>query len=206
MEKKIIVLIVGAVVVLALVVVGATAFFNGNNNGKNSTTITPTPVISTNSTLTALQAFSIADNDANVKSWKSSNKNVSVAEVSSEFCTDGLSSSWVVTYASDSGEAAAHIESGKMTGLTTTKTTERLYPVHNTAMSTVIDSTKADEIAAGPRNNVGVRTMGPASASLIFKASGTPIWDWNFPVDGGNFIIRINAQSGNVTESATIWR
>lgn len=206
MEKKIITLIIGAMVVLALVVIGATAFYNGSINGNNSTTIKPTPAISTNGTLTALQAFSIADNDANVKSWKANNKNVSAAEISSEFCTDGLSMSWLVTYASDVEEAAAHIENGKMTGITTTKTPERLYPEHDTSMNTIIDSARAFEIAAGPRSNIGVRTMGPASAALVFEASGAPIWDLNFPVDGGNFIIRIDAQSGNVTESATIWR
>ena len=163
-------IIAGIALVVALAIVGAVIYYQGDVPGFNAIA----PLISSsdnafgrsNGTVTALQAFSAADNNVNVKNWKAGNKNVSIAQISSDFCADGLSSTWTVTYASDTDEAAAHVENGTMRGVTITKTPERLYPIQNTPVNGLIDSPRAFEIAAGAMMNAGVNTIGPASATL----------------------------------------
>lgn len=200
----------GAVLVVALAVIGAIAYYQGDIPGLSANTPFSNKTSSeSNGTVTALQALSVADKDVNVKNWKDDNKNVSIGQISSDFCTCGLSDTWTITYASDTGEASAHVENGTMRGMTATKTPERLYPVHNTPVNRLIDSTAAFDVAARTgidASDASVNTMAPASTTLAFKASGSPIWDINYQMDGGNYIIRIDASSGSVIESAALWR
>jgi hypothetical protein len=204
-------LIAWVALVVVLAIIGAVVYYQGDVPGLTATASPPpssdSGLVGSNGTVTALRALSIAESNTNVKTWKAGNKNVSIGQISSDFCTDGLSSTWTITYASDTEEATAHVENMTMAGITVTKSTERLYPVHIVPVDGLIDSAGAFDIASGPRKNVGVRTIGPASAALVFKASGAPIWDINYPLDGGgSYIVRIDASSGSITESATLWR
>lgn len=199
-------IIAGIVLVVVLAIAGAVVYYHGDLAPKGPLAVVQpadNAVGETKVALTALQAFSIADGATGVKSWKAGAKNVSVAQVSTDFLAGGMSGTWTITYASDSEEAAAHVENGVMCGMTVTKMPERLYPVQNTPISGLIDSTRASDIAGQAMAKADVSSTGPASATLAFKASGAPIWDFNYPIDGGSYIVRIDAQGGSVTESAT---
>jgi hypothetical protein len=204
---KMVYIIAGAALVVALSVIGAIVYYQGGVPGLSFTApYSHNTSGGSNVMITALQAFSIADKDSNVKNWKAGNNNVSVGQITSDFCADGLSDTWTITYASDTEEASAHVESGIMQGITVVRTAERLYPVQNTLVGGLIDSPKASDIAAGAMSSAGVSAEGPGSATLAFKTSGAPIWDMNYPLANGNYIARIDAASGNITESATIGR
>jgi uncharacterized protein YpmB len=198
---KITYIITGVAIVIVLAILGAVAYYHPGS----SNTPVSTPMAAANETngmITAFGALSMSDSDTDIISWKASNKNGSVAEISSDFCTDGLSDTWAVTYASDTGEATVHIANATIIGVTTLDTSESTFPYQKLMTDKLMDSNVACGIASKYITDNGEVINGEASVTLTLKASGAPIWDMNYPVMTGYYILRIDASSGKVTETA----
>ena len=119
-------IIIGAAIVLALALIGAVVYYHGGAPASNGNPV-PTPVLTSNesdanSTITAFQALLLGENDADIKNWKASNKDASIAEISSDFCTNGMSDTWTLTYASDTEEAYVQVANSTVKGFSTVKT------------------------------------------------------------------------------------
>jgi uncharacterized membrane protein YkoI len=195
--------IVGVVIVLAIAVIGVVVFYHpGGNTPPASGTADSNNLSETGGMVTGLQAFSIADNSPDMKSWKAANKNVSIAQISSEFCGSGLSDEWSLTYASDTGEATVIVDYAKVSSFTTVSRPERLYPRNNVPMGSIIDSDRACDIALKALDNEGIGTMGEASARLTFSAAGDSMWDLSYQAGGQYCTYRIDAASGNIIKTS----
>lgn len=192
----------GAAVVLAMTMIGVAVFYRPSIDTISASNVSNNNLNTSSGMITALQAFSITDNDPNVKGWKAANKNVSIAQISSEFCDHGLSNEWSLTYASDTGEAIVQIANSKVSGFTAMNRPERLYPRNNVPMGSIIDSDRACDIALKALDNEGIGTMGEASARLTFSAAGDSMWDLSYQAGGQYCTYRIDAASGNIIKTS----
>ncbi|AFC99006.1 hypothetical protein Mtc_0235 [Methanocella conradii HZ254] len=188
--------IIGAALVLSLAVIGAAVYLD-NDKSPNANTLNNTRNES-NGIITALQAYSIAENDSQVRGWKKSARNVSIAQISSDFCDSGLSDTWHLTYSSDTEEASVYIKDGALKGITIEKTAERLYPYAKESIDSLIDSPGAWDIAINVLENESARMDGPASATLTLNAAGKAVWDLNCKTNVAFYIVRIDAKGGDV--------
>ncbi|WP_174589796.1 hypothetical protein [Methanocella conradii] len=189
-------IIIGAALIISLAIIGAAVYYDGDKS-PNANTLNKTGNES-NGTITALEACSIAENNAKVRSWKEGVRNVSIAQISSDFCDKGLSDTWQLTYASDTEEASVYIKDGAVKGITIEKTTERLYPYAKESINSLIDSPGAWDIAINVLENESASIDGPASATLTLNAAGNPIWDLNCKTNVAFYIVRIDAKGGDV--------
>lgn len=201
-------IIIGIALVAALSMTGAVIYrYSGIAEPANVSTPTPEPNVTLNGsggTVTALQAFTIADNDAGVKAWEAGKSNVSLARVSADSCDAGLSDNWTLAYASDSGEVSVHVVNASVAGISPVETPERLYPMQTVQIDTLIDSDRACSISSEAMANAGMSASGPASARLAFGAGGVPVWDLSYPVGQGYYIVRMDASSGTIIGSAVV--
>jgi hypothetical protein len=195
--------IIAALVVVVLLIVGLAAFSGGlssaNGGSKAVTSPEPSPAASNGTVmLSALQALSVANKDANVTGWRSSQAVVYASDISSESSSDGLSNTWMITYILDSNQALVGVRNGAVdyVNLSMLKPASATSPELMTAG--VIDSDRASSIASGALTSMGVASTGPASFELYPGEKNTSLWDIIYPVNGGYYLVRLNATSGQV--------
>ena len=151
--------------------------------------------------VTAFQALTIVENDANMTEWKSTKKNVYMTDISSESCDKGLSSNWIVTYVLDSQEALVQVDDGLISVNMTmaTSSDSRSPKLNDTGL---IDSDKAISIADGMVSSAQKVRTGPPSIELIMGEGSVPMWDIMYPVQDGQYLLRLNAMNGQLVGSA----
>jgi hypothetical protein len=204
MVKKVY-LIAGVALVAVLLVIGAFAYEKGIGSGTNQVSPSPT-VAAVNLTageeVTAFHALAFAESDQQVTDWETGKDNVSITMISSDFCDRGFSDRWTISYVSDTMDVVVKLDNGTI--YVTQPETSQGIPQQAQRITTtgLIDSTNASSIAIGTMNKAGLYPKGLASAKLTAKASGTYVWDLSFSLEnGGYYIIRIDASSGNVIGS-----
>lgn len=202
-------IIIGAVLVLALLLVGAVAYEMGLFSGPTTTSPSPSiPAISGlingTSSITALQALAVSENNASIQAWKSGKSNVVFSGVSSQFCNDGTANTWTITYDSDVEKISVNVngDGAIITGKVTR--TQDMAPSIKISTAGLIDSSNASEAAKELIYNNGFDVNGPGTMDLISGGTGVYIWDISYPVSDGYFIVRVDAASGKVTQSQHI--
>jgi hypothetical protein len=195
-------------VALLVVLLAAGAFVYENSLGTGVSQVSPSPTVAAvNLTadieVTAFQALELLESDQQTKDWKAGKTNMTITMISSDFCDDGRSDRWTVNYVSDTMDAVAKLDSG--TVYVTPEGASQGVPLQAQRITTtgLIDSDEACNIALNMMNEALQYPSGPASAKLTAKSSGNYEWDLSYSLEnGGYYIIRIDAASGNVTGSA----
>jgi hypothetical protein len=148
---------------------------------------------------TAFDALSVSSADPAVKAWIAGKKIVYVASISSDFCEEGLSDMWTVTFASDDGQIMACVVQGEVvdTRLSVSSPQQGLDP------SKAIDSVKIWQKVASEIQSDGGEW--PEVSSMTLKvAGGSPRWDVSYETSDGFHIMRVDAGNGTITDKATI--
>jgi len=198
--------IAGVALVVVLLAVGAFVYENSTGTGASQVSPSPTAAavnLTDDKEVTAFQALELLENDQQTKDWKAGKTNVTVTMISSDFCDNGWSDRWTVNYVSDTMDAVAKLDNG--TVYVTPEGASQGVPLQAQRITTtgLIDSDDACSIALNTMNEALRYPSGPASAKLTAKSSGNYVWDLSYSLEnGGNYIIRIDAASGNVTGSA----
>ena len=195
-------MILAALAVVVILIICLAAFsgvLSGSNSGSNAT---PTPTLSPAGNgsvmLSALQALSIANNDSNVTSWRSSQADVYVSDISTESSSNGLSDTWVITYILDSSQALVGVRNGLVDYVNLSMLKPGAAPTPELETAGVINSDRASGIAASTLSSMGVTAGGPASFELYPGEKDTSLWDIIYPDNGGYYLVRLNATSGQV--------
>lgn len=196
--------IAGVALVAVLLIVGAFAYEKGIGSGTSPVSPTPTVAAAVNLTageeVTAFQALEDIESDQQVKDWETGKANVSITMISSDFCDNGMSDRWSVSYVSDTMDATMKLDNGTI--IVTPSGASQGVPLQAQRITTtgLIDSGDASSIALETMNEAGQYPNGRASAKLTAKSSGNYAWELSYSLrDGGYYIIRIDAASGNVT-------
>jgi hypothetical protein len=179
---------------------GPAATHGANNTSANVTLPADNATLSAPEAMTtAFGALNTSSGAAAVVDWMADKKIVYIASISSDFCEDGLSDTWTVTYASDDGQIIACVVSGEVVDVRQSLSSPRqgLDP------SKAIDSTeiwqKMVSQAIGPGGEV------PATASMTLKVTGgQPRWDISYEAADGLHVVRVDAGNGTVTDQVTI--
>ena len=148
---------------------------------------------------TAFDSLTVSSADPTVKAWITSKKTVYVSSISSDFCENGLSDMWTITYASDDGQIMACVVKGTVVDARKTVTS----PQQGLDLSKVIDSVEiwqkvANEIQAEGGEMPGVWSM------ALKVAGGSPRWDVSYQASDGYHIVRVDAGNGTVTDKTVI--
>jgi hypothetical protein len=202
--------IIGAVlVVLAIAVVGFVVYDQGmlkGITGEKPVNATPSPVTGDDSTVisqpvTAFSALSTVQGNSKFKDWKAHRTNVSVTDISSEACTDGLSTTWAITYISDGEQALVLYDSGRVLNIVKSPIRTDVLLMPKLVTGGMIDSDRAYSIAAGNMSSRGKIPIGKASLELSPGAQNTSNWDVICHINDGYYLVRIDSASGKVLES-----
>lgn len=194
--------ILATLAVVVVLIVGLAAFSGALSSGNSGSKVVASPMPSLDGNgsvmLTALQALSVANNDSNVTGWKSSQADVYASDISTEASSNGLSDTWVITYVLGSSQALVGVRNGLVdyVNLSMLKPGSTSSPELETAG--VINSDRASGIAASTLSSLGVVAKGPASFELYPGEKNTSLWDIIYPVNGGYYLVRLNATSGQV--------
>jgi hypothetical protein len=147
---------------------------------------------------TALQHYEVASGDDGVKGWMSDKGAACVASISSDFCKDGLSESWTITYGSDNEQMIVYVENDAVTDLVKSgpSKSQGIEP------AALIDSVKAWQLATAAASPGSPE---PEVSSMTLRSiGGRPSWDISYTSDDGFRIVRLDATSGQVTNSTVI--
>jgi hypothetical protein len=148
---------------------------------------------------TAFDALSVSSADPTVKAWISGKKIVYVASISSDFCVDGLSDMWTVSFASDDGQIMACVVQGEVVDARQSVSS----PQQGLDPSKAIDSVEIWQKVMNEIQADGSEM--PQVASMALKvAGGSPRWDVSYEVSDGFHIVRVDAGNGTVTDKTTI--
>jgi hypothetical protein len=147
----------------------------------------------------SFSALSASSDSPAVKAWMADKKVIYVAGISSDFCVEGLSDTWTITYASDDGQVVASVNKGEAVDVrpSTSSPQQGLDP------GKVIDSEKAWQAVAASITAAG--ETAPMTVSMSLKIiGGKPRWDVSYVASGGYRIVRVDAVDGTVSESMTV--
>jgi hypothetical protein len=148
---------------------------------------------------TAFGALSVSSADPAVQGWMADKKIVYVASISSDFCNEGLSDVWTVTYASDDGQIIACVVRGEVVEPRQSFSS----PQQGLDPGKAIDSPEIWQKVAGEILASG--TEAPQPVSMTLKVSGgQPRWDVSYGAVDGYHIVRVDAGNGTVTDKVTI--
>src|SRR5271157_33830 len=200
-------IIMAVVLVLVIAVAGAIAFDKDILAGFNAANAKATPVPADANTgaisrpISALTTLSIVDSDVKVKAWKAQKTNVSVIDISSESCIDGLSTTWTITYVSDGEQALVLFDNGAIINIVKTPLPISARSQPSLATDGLIDSDKASDIAAQTMSGLGKTPIGVVTFELSPGTQNGSVWDVIYRISGGHYLIRLDSSSGNVIES-----
>ncbi len=179
-------------------------------NGGTTIQITPLPTTAisttgessvnevTTSPVTAFDALSVVNADASVAAWKSQRTNVSVSDITSQDCENGLSSTWSITYISDGEQAQVIYDAGAVSNMFKTELQDGILLPPTIVTSSLIDSDRACLIAMGNLTSMSEISTGPASIELSPAAQNTSVWDVIYPLSNGSYMVRLNAADGQI--------
>jgi hypothetical protein len=162
---------------------------NSTNNVKNG------------SQVTAFNALSVVDSDPSVVEWKSQRTNVSVTDISSEECEDGLSSTWSITYISDGEQAQLIYDNGAVSSITKSEIPAGALLPPTMVTGSLMDSYTAYGTAIVNLTSMNQTPVGPASMELSPGTGNTSFWDVIYPIENGYYLVRLNAADGQVIAS-----
>jgi hypothetical protein len=196
-----------AIFTLAVALYGASATLMGqapaspaNNGTGQATPAADEDVAAGADTMnTAFGALSVSSADPAVKAWMAGKKIVYVTSISSDFCDEGLSETWTVTFASDDGQIMACGVRGAVVDnrLSLSSPQQGLDP------GNVIDSYEIWQKVVG--EVVAGSSEAPPSASMTLKVTGgRPRWDVSYEAADGYHIVRVDAGNGTVTDHVTV--
>jgi ABC-type Na+ efflux pump permease subunit len=148
---------------------------------------------------TAFGALTASSADPAVKAWMADKKIVYVASISSDFCDEGLSDTWTVSFASDDGQIIACTVRGEVIDARQSRSS----PQQGLDPGKVIDSAEIWQKVAGQIIAAGGEV--PPSASMTLKVTGgQPRWDVSYEAADGLHVVRIDAGNGIITDKVTI--
>lgn len=148
---------------------------------------------------TAFGSLSMASADAAVREWLADKTTVYVAGIASDFCADGESDQWTITYASDKGQYIVFVTGGSILETRDTQSS----PQQGIDPRTLIDSDRAWRAAADDITASGGTLPETVSMKLMIVA-GTPCWDISYQSSDGFRILRVDASDGTISNRATI--
>jgi hypothetical protein len=156
---------------------------------------TPAPgndaVTGADTTNTAFGALSVASADPTVKAWMAAKKIVYVASISSDFCEEGLSDAWTITFASDDGQIMACVFRGEVVDARQSLSS----PQQGLDPSKAIDSADIWQKVAGEIQTAG--SEAPPTVSMTLKViGGKPRWDVSYEAIDGYHIVRVTDETG----------
>jgi uncharacterized protein YpmB len=195
-----------AVIIIALLIAGIAVYELGINTSSDkgtNTTATPVPALKSNNVtflsepVSAFQAIAIADNNATVAGWISG-KNAYLTDVMSEICVQGLSKTWMLTYNVGDQQASVLVSNGAVSDISTTNGAVQSPKITTTSL---LDSDKAINISQTAIEAADQVTTGPVTMEIMPGAQNTPIWDVTYKVQGGYYLVRLNATDGAITGS-----
>lgn len=148
---------------------------------------------------TAFGSLSMASADPAVRNWLADKTTVYVAGIASDFCAEGESDQWTITYASDKGQFIVVVAGGS---IVEARDSQSSLP-QGIDPRTIIDSDRA-WLAAADDITASGGTL-PESASMkLMIIGGKPCWDISYQASDGFRILRLDAADGTISECATI--
>jgi hypothetical protein len=198
-----------AIFTLAVALYGASATLMGQapassagaDNGTGQATPAPgsDAAAEANTLKTAFGALSASSADPTVKTWMAAKKIVYVASISSDFCEEGLSDAWTVTFASDDGQIMVCVLRGEVVEARQSLSS----PQQGLDPSKAIDSAEIWQKVAGEIQAAG--SVAPPAVSMTLRViGGKPRWDVSYEATDGYHIVRADAGNGTVTDRVTI--
>ncbi|HEY3274532.1 MAG TPA: hypothetical protein VGJ92_12245 [Methanocella sp.] len=197
-----------AMFTLAIALYGASATLLGQpaapvSADNESGLVTPVPdeiaATGTDAMKTAFGALSVSSANPAVKAWMADKRIVYVASISSDFCEDGLSDTWTITYASDDGQIIACVIQGAVVDVRQALSS----PQQGLDPGKAIDSAEVWQKVSG--NIVAAGGLAPEAASMTLKVTGgKPRWDVSYEAADGFHIMRVDAGNGTITDNVTI--
>ncbi len=148
---------------------------------------------------TAFGSLSMASADPAVRNWLADKKIVYVAGIASDFCADGESDQWMITYASDKGQYVVFVVDGSIVESRELQSSSQ----QGIDPRTVIDSDRAWQVMFDDIMASGGSL--PESVAMKLMIIGSkPCWDISYQGSDGFRILRIDASNGTISERATI--
>ncbi len=149
---------------------------------------------------TALGAFSAAAWQQQMRSWADGKQNLSVVSVSTDTGVGGESPYWKINVYGDDEFTTFYVEDGQIADVVKTSAAGGKAPA--TDLSKVIDSDRAWELAL-QELHTDAGTVPAVSMSL--KTMGDrPCWNIILASEGGLQIIRIDAVTETILQTATV--
>ncbi|OPY28308.1 MAG: hypothetical protein A4E28_01627 [Methanocella sp. PtaU1.Bin125] len=148
---------------------------------------------------TAFGSLSMASADTAVREWLADKTTVYVAGIASDFCVDGESDQWTITYASDKGQYIVFVTGGSIVETRDSQSS----PQQGIDPRALIDSDRAWGAVADDIKASGGTLPETVSMKLMIVA-GTPCWDVSYQASDGFRILRIDASDGTISDRATI--
>jgi hypothetical protein len=217
MLKKGNVIVIAVVVVLVLVVAAVAYQYKDNiiaPAGHPDGQAGNTPIYSNTSaspynTITALHAIAIVEGDGAVKAWKNGKSNVGIIQVSTDYCYGGLSDSWMVAYNSDAGKVHVQLNGDTPQGILDLGQAGSASTASLTGLKGLIDSDVAcnialDRIRSEINSNTDYSIDSPSSAVLKFNPDGNAVWEIEWHVGSVNYLVLVDAISGNIVDSSQL--
>lgn len=148
---------------------------------------------------TAFGSLSLASTDTTVRSWLADKKIVYVVGIASDFCAEGESDQWLITYASDKGQYIVFVAGGSVVEARDSQSSlqQGIDP------RTIIDSDQVWQVAADDIKASGGTLPESASMKLMIMG-GKPCWDISYRASDGLRILRIDAVNGTISDRATV--
>jgi len=170
-----------------------------NESQDNATTAGDSIAIESGNIRTAFGSLSRASGDPAVRNWLADKMTVYVTGIASDFCADGESDQWTITYASDKGQYIIFVTGGSIVEARDSQSSlqQGIDP------RTIIDSDRAWRVAADDITASGGTLPESASMKLMI-IGGKPCWDISYQASDGFRILRVDAADGTISERATI--
>ncbi len=186
--------IVAAGVAIALVILGAAVYVYGSKPQQQ-----PQQPQADAGPVTAFEALGIAENNSVVKGWKATRSDARVAELSGVCFDGGRSPHWTIAYYSGADGIEARVDEGKVSTSALGRR-EMAYPEQRIPAQ-MIDSDRACSIAAGEAINSS-RNIGSQAIARLYLAPAGARWDVSLQAEGGTYVVRMDATTGEVLERA----
>ncbi len=206
--KNTMLLMIAAIVALftlALALYGASTSLPGltagSGNDTDTGTATPSPeeIALSGGAKTALSALAMSSIDPTVKAWTDERDLVSIARISSDFCNEGLSDTWMIVYATDDGQAMdCVVGDGAVDSRQSISSRQPGFDPDEAMDSDEIWQTVANDITASGGEM-------PQSVSMTLKISNGELrWDVSYDAADGYHIVRLDAMNGTIADRVTV--
>jgi hypothetical protein len=178
---------------------GTSGGLNDGQTGPDSASTEDVLVPVADNARSAFGSLSRASDDPSVRKWLADKNIVYVAGIASDFCSDGLSDQWTITYASDAGQYIACVVKGSIVDVHESQST----PLQGIDPRLAIDSDRAWKAVSGEIAASGGTAPENVAMKLII-VEGKPCWDISYQAPDGFRIVRVDAASGMIIDSVTI--